>query len=550
MTDRPWLKNYDAGVPAHLEYPAITLHELFFRSANKYPGITCMRYGMVGYTYLETASLIKRFAASLVRIGITPGKRIGLVLPNCPEFVITYYACLLVGAVVVPLNPVYTLGELELQVRKTQISAIIGWQNRIDLLQQLAARCGISKLILCKAKFQKLANEGMAESSSNKTQEPAEYLFEDLLRVDSPDVVFPLVTQDQSAVFQFSGGTTGTPKAAVALHRNILANALQFKTWLSTLHEGGEQFLTVIPLSHVYGMVIGLNVGIAMGATINLIQDARDTQGILETIQRNRITFFPGVPAMYHAINHNSAVIDGKYDLRTIKACISGSAPLMPEIRARFESMTGSKLVEGYGLSEAPTATHCNPIQGENRNGSIGLPLPDVDCRIEISEDKNDGIGELLIKSPQVMSHYHEEEEDTRNTIVDGWLKTGDYARMDKDGYFYLAGRKKDLIKVGGLQVWPREVEEAIAKNQIVKDVVVAGIPDLARGERVKAWIVLNDNITNPDPEKLRDACANEIAYFKIPSEFEFIHEIPKTPVGKTLRRELVRRELEKEDRE
>jgi len=548
MKDQPWLKHYDPEVPAHLEYPNLSLHELFFKSAEKYASHICMRYGAVEYGYSETSLLIRNFASSLIRLGLKPGERIGLVLPNCPEFVIAYYACLLLGAVVVPLNPVYTLNELELQVRKTQICLIIGWQKREELLRQLAAKSGISKLIFCKGEYQKLSNRFVDDGDLTKKNK--EKSFDYLVAGINAGADFPRVTQDQPAVFQFSGGTTGTPKAAVALHRNIMANALQFKTWLSTLEEGGEQFLTVIPLSHVYGMVIGLNVGITMGATINLIQDARDTQIILDTIQRKRITFFPGVPAMYHAINQNPSVVAGQYDLRTIKACISGSAPLLPEIRAKFESLTGGKMVEGYGLSEAPTATHCNPIQGENRNGSIGLPLPDVDVRIKISEEHSNGIGELLIKSPQVMSHYLEEEEETRKTIVDGWLRTGDFARMDKDGYFYLAGRKKDLIKVGGFQVWPREVEEAIAKNETVREVVVAGIPDLARGERVKAWIVLQDEANRPDPEKIREACANEIAYFKVPGEIEFINEIPKTPVGKTLRRELVRRDLEKEDRE
>jgi long-chain acyl-CoA synthetase len=548
MLEHPWLKHYDPGVPLHLEYSNITLAELFSQSTERYPGCVCMRYGEVEYTYQETISLVCNFAASLIQMGVQPGQRVGLVLPNCPEFIIAYYACLQMGAVVVPLNPVYTLSELEVQVRKTQIRLIIGWRNRVEMLRQLAANAEISKMILCAGEYRKLS-QGITQHVI-KPEEQNEYVFDDLAGSEPSRISFPRVSQDQPAVFQFSGGTTGTPKAAVALHRNILSNSMQFKTWLSNLNEGREQFLTVIPLSHVYGMVIGLNVGIAMGATINLIPDARDTQGILKTIQKNKITFFPGVPAMYHGINQNPAVVAGEYDLRTIKACISGSAPLMPEIRERFEKLTGGKLVEGYGLSEAPTATHCNPIMGENRNSSIGLPLPDVDCMIETSGTRTTDVGELLINGPQVMSHYHEEDIETHETIVNGWLHTGDYARMDSDGYFYLTGRKKDLIKVGGLQVWPREVEEAIMKNQIVKEVVVAGIPDIARGERVKAWIVLKDETSTPDQQKIRESCANEIAHFKVPSEVEFIKEIPKTPVGKTLRRELVRREMEKEDRE
>ena len=550
MKVRPWVIHYDNGVPEQIVYPRYPLHDLFFQSAQKFPDKICIRYGEVEYTYSETDRLIRLFAKSLMAIGVQPGQRIGLVLPNCPEFVIAYYATLLAGAVVVPLNPVYTLSELDVQVRKTQVAVIIGWRNRIELIRQLTEKSGISKLIVCEGIDKKIFSQRVQITIPRGWIEKLEYTFAELLLDDDNPYGFAEITADEEAVFQFSGGTTGTPKAAVALHKNILANSYQFKTWLSTLKEGEEQFLTVIPLSHVYGMVIGLNVGIAMGATINLISDPRDIKGILETIQKNKITFFPGVPAMYHSINQNPDVKAGKYDLRTIKACISGSAPLLPDIRYQFESLTGGKLVEGYGLSEAPTATHCNPIQGDNRNGSIGLPLPDVDCRIEYSKGQVNGIGELLIKGPQVMSHYHENEVETKRTIDKGWLRTGDYARMDKDGYFYLTGRKKDLIKVGGLQVWPREVEEAIAKNQLVKEVVVAGIPDVAKGERVKAWIVLKDGEEMADADRIREKCANEIAYFKIPSEIEFINEIPKTPVGKILRRELVKREMDKKDRE
>lgn len=550
MKNRPWFSHYDEGVPEHIAYPRDTLHDLFFQSEQKYSDKICIRYGAVEYTYSETDRLIRVFAKSLIKLGLQPGQRIGLILPNCPEFVIAYYGVLLTGAVVVPLNPVYTLNELELQVKKTQVQVIIGWRTRIELLRQLGEKTGISKLIVCEGENQKIIAQGVQIVRPREWVEKSEYTFGELLFTHNNLNDFPEIAADSAAVFQFSGGTTGTPKAAVALHRNILANSFQFKTWLSTLKEGEEQFLTVIPLTHVYGMVIGLNVGIAMGATINLISDPRDTKGILETIQISKITFFPGVPAMYHSINQNLDVRAGMYDLRTIKACISGSAPLLPEIRSQFETLTGGKLVEGYGLSEAPTATHCNPLQGENCNGSIGLPLPDVDCQIESSKEQINGIGELLLKGPQVMSHYHEDDLETKNTIDKGWLRTGDFARMDKDGYFYLAGRKKELIKVGGLQVWPREVEEAIAKNKIVKEVVVAGIPDVAKGERVKAWIVLKDGDSISNAERIKESCGNEIAYFKVPSEIEFVSEIPRTPVGKILRRELVKREMDKKERE
>jgi long-chain acyl-CoA synthetase len=541
MNSQPWLNHYDREVPAHISYPDIPLHQVFFDAAERYPDHVCLCSGEDEITYSEVRDKILAFAGSLIQLGIQPGQRIGLILPNIQEFVISYYAVLSIGAVVVPLNPTYTRQELEAQIRQTQIRLVIGHSRQCETLRQLKQNCQLMGLIYC------CENAAGNESDSEQNYFDYEYAFHDLLR-EGITSLLPTVDKNAPALFQFSGGTTGIPKAAVVLHHNIVANVVQFRQWLTTLEDGREQFLTVIPLSHVYGMVIGLNVGISMGATINLISDPRDIKKILDTIQRRQISFYPGVPTMYHAINQNEFVRSGKYDLRSIKACISGSAPLMPEVRRQFQKLTGGKLVEGYGLSEAPTATHCNPIRGENRNGSIGLPLPDVDCRIQSDKEGGDS-GELLIRGPQVMAGYHEDEAATRQTIVDGWLHTGDIARMDGDGYFYVIGRQKELIKVGGLQVWPQEVEAALLKNGDVKEAVVAGIPDTGRGEQVKAWVVLREG-SKADAEVLRKACASEIAYFKVPHEIEFIKEIPRTSVGKILRRELVKREIEKKDRE
>jgi long-chain acyl-CoA synthetase len=449
----------------------------------------------------------------------------------------------------VPLNPAYTFPELSGQIRKTKIKAIIGWDQRMELLRRLRTECALSFMVVCHGRQNQLLNRKEGSGHRVNAEKEKEIRFEDLISNKVQDLVLPGVAASQPALFQFSGGTTGTPKAAVALHRNIVANVMQFRRWLVNLEDGNEQFLTVIPLSHVYGMVIGLNVGIAMGATINLIADPRDTKEIIETIQRNGITFYPGVPTMYHAINQNEDVKAGKFDLSSIKACISGSAPLLSEIRERFEKLTGGKLVEGYGLSEAPTATHCNPVLGENRNGSIGLPLPDVECKLSSSKELAVGTGELCIKSPQVMAGYFDDEEETENVFEDGWLKTGDIARMDNDGYFYLVGRRKDLIKVGGLQVWPQEVEAAIAKNPEIKEVVVAGVPSLSKGEKVKAWVVLKEG-SQITRDQIVKNCAGDIAYFKVPKDIEFLDVIPHSPVGKVLRRELVKRELGKKYRE
>jgi long-chain acyl-CoA synthetase len=358
------------------------------------------------------------------------------------------------------------------------------------------------------------------------------------------------VGPEDIALFQYSGGTTGLSKAAVALHRNLVANTLQIRAWMPQTKDGQETVLMAIPLFHVYGMVAGMSYAVQAAASMAMVPNPRDLKDVLESIDKFAPTVFPGVPTLYNAINNHPDVKAGKYKLTSIKACISGSAPLLRDTKERFEALTGGKLVEGYGLSEAPTATHCNPLMGETRAGAIGLPFPDVDCRI-VSLD--DGVtvlgvgevGELAIQSPNVMKGYHNMPGETANSLRDGWLFTGDIARMDEDGYFYIVDRKKELIKPGGYQVWPREVEEEIAKHPKVLEVGVAGVPDAYRGETVKAWVVARQGETLTADE-IRAWCKERMAPFKVPTQVEFRSELPKTTVGKILRRELVRQDREK----
>ena len=354
---------------------------------------------------------------------------------------------------------------------------------------------------------------------------------------------------DDTALFQYSGGTTGISKGAIALHRNLVANALQIRSWMTDAEDGKETVLMAIPLFHVYGMVAGMLFAMRTGAAMVMVPNPRDLKDVLGSIQKYKTTIFPGVPTLYNAINNHPDVLAGKYALGTIKACISGSAPLMRETKEKFEALTGGKLFEGYGLSEAPTASHCNPMFGENRPGSIGLPLPDVDVRIVSLDDgatvlQPGEIGELILQGPQVMKGYHNMPTETANTLRDGWLYTGDIARMDEAGYFYIVDRKKELIKPGGYQVWPREVEEVIASHPKVLEVGVAGVPDPYRGETVKAWVVLKPGETVTE-EEIREYCKQNMAAFKVPTLVEFRTELPKTTVGKVLRRELVREHKE-----
>jgi len=368
--------------------------------------------------------------------------------------------------------------------------------------------------------------------------------FLSILQAPLPPVALPIITPEDVAVLQYTGGTTGTPKGAVGLHRNLAANTLQFRCWLSGLTDGREVALVAIPLFHVYGMVIGMSVSVALGASMVLLPNGRDITAILQRIEQYHATLFPGVPALYHAVNQHPDVLAGRYNLHSVKACISGSAPLPVTVKADFEQLTGGKVMEGYGLSEAPTATHCNPMLGENRPGSIGLPLPDVDCRIVLMADGQTPLvvgqaGELLIRGPQVMQRYHNQPAETAAALVDGWLHTGDIARMDADGYFYLVGRKKELIKVSGYQVWPAEVESVIIAHPAVKEVGVAGVPDEARGEAVKAWVVLHPGQL-ATADEIRQWCLDQLAHYKAPREIVFVSALPRTTVGKLLRRELI----------
>jgi long-chain acyl-CoA synthetase len=328
-----------------------------------------------------------------------------------------------------------------------------------------------------------------------------------------------------------------------------VANSYQVSSWIPEGKVGGEVFLIAIPLFHVYGMVAGMCFAIKMASSMVMIPNPRDLKDVLDSIEKYGVTIYPGVPTMYNAINNHPDVLAGKFDLSTIKACISGSAPLMRETKEKFETLTGGVVFEGYGLSETPTATHCNPLLGENRTGSIGLPLPDVECRIISLDDEvtvlpAGEIGELVIRGPEVFFGYHNMPTETANALREGWFYTGDIARMDEDGYFYIVDRKKELIKPGGFQVWPREVEEVISDNPKVLEVGVAGIPDPYRGETVKAWVVVKPGESLTEDE-VRDWCRERLAKFKVPSQVEFRDELPKTTVGKILRRELVREHKE-----
>ncbi len=568
MHRHPWLKSYDPQVPHHLSYPPATVVNMLEWAARAYPHKACTIFKGEAITYQQMDELSDRLAAAFSSLGIQKGDRFGILMNNLPQFVLAYFAALKVGAVVVATNPLYKSPEIVSQVNDAGIQVLLVMENLYPQVKAVQSQTSLRTLIITHQNDllppsldQIQSPQQFADHELHSQPAPGDFWFMDLL-LQHAACQRPLlnILPEDIALFQYSGGTTGVSKAAVALHRNLVANALQFRHWLHPAQEGEETLLMVIPLYHVYGMVVGMLVAIQLGASLVMIPSPRDMAEILSSIQRYKPTLFPGVPNLYQAINQHPDVMAGKVDLSSIKACISGSAPLLPETKRRFEALTGGKLVEGYGLSEAPTATHCNPIYNENRPGSIGLPLPDVDCRIvDLEKGRTDlpvgQAGELIIKGPQVMQGYHNMPAETAFALRDGWLYTGDIARMDQDGYFYLVDRKKELIKPGGFQVWPSEVEEVLLRHPKIAEAAVAGIMDFQRGELVAAWVVLKPEAALPTSTKpdevnliykvleaeLRHICKDALAPYKIPAMFHFIKVLPRSTVGKVLRRELVR---------
>ncbi len=557
MEDRPWFQHYDEGVPRTIDYPQVPIFHFLQESAKNYPNSPCTLFKGARISFREMDEITNRLAAGLASLGVKKGDRVGIFIPNTPQFVMAYFAILKLGAVVVATNPLYTAREIEHQVNDAGIEVMVVMSNFYNTIKQVQPKTHIRVAVVTNLKealppllsfIFTLARE--KKGGFRVQLDENDVWMQDLINRYRPeDAPHVEVTAEDIALLQYSGGTTGISKGAIALHRNLVANSLQVRRWIVNAVDGEEVVLMALPLYHVYGMVAGMLFAIRAGAGMVMIPNPRDLKDVLESIQKYQTTIFPGVPTLYNAINNHPDVLAGKYDLSTIKGCISGSAPLMRETKEKFEALTGGKVFEGYGLSEAPTATHCNPLLGENRTGSIGLPLPDVDARIISLEDEVSvlpvgEIGELVLKGPQVFKGYHNMPTETANSLRDGWLYTGDIARMDEDGYFYIVDRKKELIKPGGYQVWPRDVEEVIAANPKVLEVGVAGIPDPYRGETVKAWVVVkpNENLTE---EEIKAWCRERMAPFKVPTEVEFRSELPKTTVGKILRRELVREHKE-----
>lgn len=548
---RPWLRFYEPGVPYTLSYPDQPVHTVLDQSAAAYPHHQAAVYFGAGITYATLRELAGRFTSALVRLGVRPGDRVALHLPNCPQFLIAYYGTLAAGAVIVPFNPLYVEREVGHQLADSGAEISVTLDVLYPRIAAVRGQTRVREIIvtgiqdyfppLLRALYPlKARRDGMVVPVPRA---PDIHRFADLLRAGAPS---PAGRVDPAAVavLLYTGGTTGIPKGAMLTHRNLVSNLLQSRAWYTQLRPGEDTGLAVLPFFHSYGMTSSMNFCVSSGTRLVLLPRFQPEQ-VLKAVARYRPRVFPGVPTMYTAIINHPDV--ARYDLRSIGACISGAAALPVEVQAKFEAITGGRLVEGYGLTEASPVTHVNPIGGTRKAGSIGIPLPDTDARIVDLDDGSTAlgvgeVGELTIRGPQVMQGYWNRPEETARVLRGGWLYTGDMARMDEDGYFYIVDRKKDMIITGGFNVYPREVEEALYAHPAVLEAAAIGVPDKYKGEVVKAFVVLKPG-ARATAADLIEHCRQFLAPFKVPRDVAFRDELPKSLVGKILRRVLAEEE-------
>jgi long-chain acyl-CoA synthetase len=555
--DSPWVEHYDPDVKRSLApYPARTLLDYLTSLAAEHGDKTALLFkgATVSYGRLEAES--DAFGAALVALGVRKGDRVALVLPNCPQFLVAEFGAWKAGGIVVPLNPTYSERELEQALDGTRASVAVVLTPFYERIKRVQGRTGVRQVIPTSIKeylprplrllFTLLKEKKEGHRITARGGDPWLPALVRAHRGQRPSVQ---VHPDDRAVILSSGGTTGTPKGVVGLHRHYVAAGLQLYEWTKSAKQPWvDNIMLPLPLFHVYA-----NVGVQPMAfvgpnPVSLVPNPRDIDDLLATIKRVKPAFFNGVPTLYNAILNHPSVRAGKVDLSSIKLCFSGASALMAETKARFEAATGARLIEGYSLTEGMMACCINPVKGPNKIGSIGMPISDVHVRIVDAETgatrlPANEVGEMILRAPQYMAEYWNNPLETSDALRthDGetWLHTGDLAYMDDDGYIFIVDRKKDLIKTSGFQVWPREIEEVISALPAVLEVGVAGVPDPAKGEIAKAWIVLKPGASASEDE-VRAYCRERLAPYKVPGRVEFRTELPKTMVGKILRRALV----------
>ena len=551
--DSPWLSRYASYTPKTLEIPDLRLPDLIAPSVQKWPDRPALVYYGRRWSYREFWELTGRVAAGLAADGFRAGDRLALYLPNSPAHPIAFFGALRLGVTIVHVSPLYLgqdltkvladskpKGIVTLDILYPQFAAIereapvpIVYVARTREFYPVPTRWFVNTVLRRQGRTTEFPTAANVRTWSHLAGAPGTFLAP---KTDPSAEV---------AVLQYTGGTTGRPKAAMLSHRNLVANALQCRAWFASEPPGSSTSLAAIPFFHVYGMTVALNYPLANGATV-VLQNRPDVDEMLKLIGKYHPTEVPGVPALYAAINQHPKV--GRYDIRSIKVCVSGSASLPVEVAKRFEELTGGNLIEGYGLTEASPVTHANPIAGERRAGSIGLPLPNTDQRVFDLADRSKPmppgeVGELAVRGPQVMLGYLNSPDETREVRLGDWLLTGDIAKIDADGYAFIVDRKKDVVNVSGFKVYPREVEEVLFQHDGVAEAAAIGVPDERLGEVVKAFVVRKAGATVTESE-LIEFVRGRIAHYKAPRAVEFRDALPKSGVQKVLRRELRDQEL------
>ncbi len=530
--EKPWLKYYEEGVPSHIDYPDIPLYQILDDTVRAYPENKAIIFQGREITYGELGLAVENLSSGLAQIGLREGQRFAIMLPNCPQYVVAYYAILRRGGIVVNVNPMYVERELEFQLKDAGVEAILALRDFFPRLEAIKQKVPLKTIILTDLEESPAKDQGDAPRSGI-------HEYSSILESGRREARPPAkVKAEEVALLQYTGGTTGISKGAKLTHRNLVANVVQCASWNRGAEKGRERMLAVLPFFHVYGMTVAMNEAIYLAAAIILLPRFH-VEDTLEAINRYQPTRFPGVPTMYIAIINHPHVRD--YNISSIKVCSSGSAPMPVEALKRFEEMTGGKISEGYGLTEASPVTHSNPFAGLRKIGSIGLPRPDTEAKIVDLEAGDQDLppgkeGELCIRGPQVMPGYWNRPEETEKTLRNGWLHTGDIARMDEQGYFTIVDRKKDLILCSGYNVYPREIEEVLYQHPKVQEACVLGVPDPYRGETVKAFVVLKEG-KEASAEEIIEYCRATMARYKVPTTIAFRKELPRSHVGKVLKK-------------
>ncbi len=563
MTDatgaRPWHQAYDAGVPTSIDFDDVDIVQMFQQTVDRFGDRPAIRFMNCALTYRELADQVERFAGALAGLGVKKDSRVAIHLPNLPQTTIAVMATLRLGAQVVMTNPLYVPREIEHQWTDASVHVVItgGWLYE-RTIKALRPKLQVEHYVITHVpdylRFPlnllaplKLKKAGL---HAKVAPGPGIHSFKDLVARGGNAPAASGGALDDLALLQYTGGTTGPAKGVMLTHRNLSTQVQQLCAWLPGMRDGKEVTLGALPYFHVFGFVIAMLLPLRVGGLVVIMPNPRDIPMMVKNVEKYGVTLFPSVPALFAALNQHPGIENA--DVSSVRVCVSGSAPLPKDTLNRFEQLTGATIVEGFGMTECSPCTHCNPMGGSRKVGSIGVPLPETDARIVDPEDgvtdvEQGAAGELIVKGPQVMVGYWQRQDATDKAIKNGWMYTGDLAEMDEDGYFKIVGRKKDMILASGYNIYPDEIDRILTDHPAVFEACTIGIPDKTRGESVKSFVVLNPG-TNATAEALEQHCRDNLAAYKVPRAFEFRSELPKSSMMKLLRRELRDQEIAKND--